>query len=192
MGDAVTRNRYVGDYRIVESIDERGRIRSDYEYIGAPYVYAEGVRTVKAARLRAAMGCLVGWAAWVAALLPLSAAMRTLYVALPFAFDAVPLALATGIAARLFREKEPFEHRHADQLENRAPACTFFAMLLSGAALVGEGVNALRGMALLPGDAVFSAGAAILLACGLLCHRQWKRLRCRKAPSTSNYSQQCD
>ena len=177
----MSRNRYVGDYRIVESIDGRGRVKSDYEYIGAPYVYAGDAASVKAARVRVALCCMVGWAAWLAALIPVSTAMRALCIALPFAFAAPPLALASGTAIGLFRQKEPFEHRHADRLENRAPACTFFVALLSAVALVGEAVNALRGVALLPGDAVFSAGAALLTACAILCHRQWKRLKCRKA-----------
>ena len=89
----MSRNRYVGDYRIVESVDGRGRVRSDYEYIGAPYAYAGDAQAVKAARTRVALCCLIGWAAWVAALFPVSAAMRSLYVALPFAFAAIPLAL---------------------------------------------------------------------------------------------------
>ena len=177
----MSRNRYVGDYRIVESIDERGRVKSDYEYIGAPYVYAFDARTVEAARLRVALGCLTGWAAWIAALLPVSAAMRALVIALPFAFAAIPLALTAGIAASLFREKAPFEHRHADRLENRAPACTFFMALLSAIALAGEGVNALRGAEMLPGDGIFAACAALIVACAIFCHRQWKRLKCIKA-----------
>ncbi len=177
----MSRNRYVGDYRIVESIDERGRVRSDYEYIGAPWVYAADGQTVKAARRRVAACCAVGWLAWVAALLPVSAAMRALVIALAFAFAALPLALASGIAVSLFREKPPFEHRHADRLENRAPACTFFVALLGGVALIGEAVNALRGAELLPGDGVFAICAAVLVACAVVCHRQWKRLRCREA-----------
>ena len=177
----MSRNRYVGDYRIVESIDGRGRVKSDYEYIGAPYVYAEAAPVVKAARNRVAACCLAGWAGWIAALVPLSTAMRALYIALSFAFAALPLALASGTAIGLFRQKAPFEHRHADRLENRAPACTFFAALLGIVALVGEAVNALRGVWLLPGDAVFSACAAILTVSAIACHRQWKRLKCRKA-----------
>ncbi|MDO5709322.1 MAG: hypothetical protein Q4G41_04320, partial [Coriobacteriales bacterium] len=58
----------------------------------------------------------------LAALVPVSAAMRTLAIALPFAFAAMPLALTAGTVISLFREKPPFEHRHADRLENRAPA----------------------------------------------------------------------
>lgn len=177
----MSRNRYVGDYRIVESIDGRGRVRSDYEYIGAPYVYAEDAQTVNAARRRVATCCAAGWLAWVVALLPLSAAMRALVVALSYAFAALPLALATGIAVSLFREKPPFEHRHADRLENRAPACTFFVASLGSVALVGEGVNALRGSEMLPGDGVFAICAATLIACAVVCHRQWKYLKCRKA-----------
>lgn len=177
----MSRNRYVGDYRIVESIDHRGRVKSDYEYIGAPWVYAGDAASVKAARRRVALCCAVGWAAWLAALIPVSAAMRTLVIALPFAFAAIPLALTAGTALSLFREREPFEHRHADRLENRAPACTFFLALLGVIALVGEGVTALREAEMLPGDAVFAACAAVVAACAILCHRQWKRLKCKVA-----------
>ena len=177
----MSRNRYVGDYRIVESIDGRGRVKSDYEYIGAPWVYAADGQTVKTARMHVAACCAFGWLAWVIALLPLSAAMRVLVVALSFVFAALPLALATGIAVSLFGEKPPFEHRHADRLENRAPACTFFVALLGGVALAGEAVNALRGAELLPGDGVFAACAAVLVACAIFCHRQWQRLQCIKA-----------
>ncbi|MBR3272653.1 MAG: hypothetical protein IKF98_01925 [Clostridia bacterium] len=177
----MSRNRYVGDYRIVESIDGRGRVKTDYEYIGAPYVYAGDAASVKAARTRVALGCAVGWAAWVAALIPVSAAMRALYIALPFAFAAVPLALWAGTAISLFRTREPFEHRHADRLENRAPACTFFVALLGVVALIGEAVNVLRGAEWMSGDAMFALCAAILTVSAIVCHRQWKRLKCRKA-----------
>ena len=170
----------MSDYRIVESIDGRGRVKSEYEYIGAPWVYAEDARVVRAARRRVAACGAVGLAAWVAALIPLSAATRTLYVIMPFIFAAPPLAMIIGLAWRLYRLKPPFEHRHADQLANRGPACSFLVALIAAVALAGEGINLLRRVPLLPGDALFCAGAAILLACGLICHRQWKRLRCRE------------
>ena len=176
----MSRNRYVGDYRIVESIDGRGRVVSGYEYIGRPWAFERDEATVRAARRVVAISCAVGWAAWLAALLPVSSATRTLYVALPFIFAALPLGLNTALCWRLFRQKPPFEHRHADQLHNRGPACSFFTALLCTLALIGEGVNALRGAALSAGDAVFIAGAALLMACGIACHRQWKRLRCRE------------
>jgi len=177
----VSRNRYVGDYRLIESIDGHGRIKTDYEYIGAAYCFAEGAVTARRLLRRALLLCALGWLAFVGALVPLSAASRTLWVSLPFAFAAVPLALMTATLFRTQRTAEPLEHRHADQLENRCPACSFFVALLSGIALAGEGVNLLRRTALLRGDIAFSLGAAVLLSVGLCCHRLWKRLKCRKA-----------
>ena len=178
-GGHVSVNRYIADYRIVETVDERGRIRSGYEYIGAPYDYAEGADAVSRARGGIARVCVAGWAAYVIALVPVSRATRTLYTALPFAFIALPLFMISGLCAALFRQKPPFEHRFADRLENRGPACSFFTALLGAIALVGEAVNAVRG-GLLPGDAAFAAGAAALVACGAVCHRHWRSLKCRK------------
>ena len=168
----MSRNRYVGDYRIVESIDARGRVKSDYEYIGAPYVYAGDATAVKAARSRVALCCAVGWAAWLSALIPISAAMRALYVALPFAFAAIPLALTAGTAVSLFREKEPFEHRHADRLENRAPACTFFLALLGVVALIGEVRAALRGRRCCRATPCSRVARRWYVASAILCRRQ--------------------
>ena len=178
-GGHVSVNRYIADYRIVETVDERGRIRSGYEYIGAPYDYAEGADAVKRARGRVAGCCAAGWTAYAAALAPVSKAARALYTALPFAFIALPLFMISALCADLFRQKPPFEHRFADRLENRGPACSFFTALLGAVALAGEAVNALRG-GLLPGDAAFAAGAAALVACGVACHRQWRDLKCEK------------
>lgn len=176
----MSRNRYVGDYRLLESIDGRGRIKTDYEYIGADYGFAEGSQAARRALLRALACCGLGWLAFVGALIPVSTAMRTIYVSLPFAFAALPLGLMTATVVRTLRAREPLEHRHADQLENRCPACSFFAMLLSGVALAGELVNLLRGAAFMAGDIVFCACAAALLGCGVAAHKLWKHLRCTK------------
>lgn len=185
----MSRNRYVGDYRLVETIDARGRIRTDYEYIGAAYAYAEGYGRATDALKRALAACCAGGLAFVGALAPASAASKTLWVVLPFAFAALPLGLMTASAARALRAGEKLEHRHADQLENRCPACSFFAMLLAAVALVGEGANLLRGAAMRSGDIAFALGAALLFACGLYTKGLWKRLKCRKMEDSSRRSE---
>ena len=176
----MSRNRYVGDYRLVESIDGRGRIRTDYEYIGANYAFAGGAKDARRWLKRALAACVAGAAAYAGALIPVSTAMRTLWVALPFAFDALPLGLTVAALVRALRAGDRLEHRHADQLENRCPACSFFTALLAGIALAGEGVNLIRGVGMLPGDIAFGACAALLLAMGLYNHRLWKRVKCEK------------
>lgn len=177
----MSRNRYVSDYRLMESIDRRGRIRTEYEYVGAAYVYAEGADAA-ARSLKRALLCLgVGWLAFLGALAPVSSASKTLWVILPFAFAALPLGLAMAAALQALRSKEPLEHRHADQLENRCPACSFFMTALPAIALAGELVNLLRGADLAAGDIAFALGAALIAVCGQYTRGLWKRARCVKA-----------
>ena len=177
----MSRNRYVGDYRLVESIDGRGRIRTDYEYIGAIYTYTGGAKDARRWLKRALATCVAGAAAYAGALIPVSTAMRTLWVALPFAFEALPLGLTVAALVRALRAGDRLEHRHADQLENRCPACSFFTMALPAIALIGEAANLFRGVGLLAGDIAFAAGAALLLCCGWVTRGLWKRARCVKA-----------
>ena len=174
----MSRNQYVGDYRLVESIDERGRFKTTYEYIGKAYGFVEAPGAVRRAKRCLALGCVLGWAGFVAALIPDSAAAHALYALLPLAFSALPLGLATKLSAELATMKPPMEHRHADQLENHGPARSFFVSLLSGIALAGEGINLIRGASMNAGDIAFTLGALAVLVSGILCHRQWKHLKC--------------
>ena len=179
----MSRNRYVGDYRIVESIDGRGRVKSDYEYIGAPYVYAGDAASVKAARVRVALCCMVGWAAWLAALIPVSTAMRALCIALPFAFAALPLGMLTALTLSARKAAEPLEHPTADQLTNAYPPRALFTALLPAAALLGEGIRFLLGPGdMRPGDALFALGALGLAVCGALAFAGRKALAAEKLP----------
>lgn len=175
----MSRNRYVGDYRLIDTVNERGRIKTGYEYIGSPYGFIAPREEVEKAKKIALAACLLGWAAFVGALLPLSAAARTFYVSVPFAFSALPLGMATAVILGVMRVRDAFEHRHADRLENRYPACAFFLMALSGASLIGEMINLLRGAEMLAGDLAFSLCAAALFGCGLAAFRQREKLKCR-------------
>ena len=177
----MAKGKYVKDYRIVESLNSRGGIRLETEYIGEPYVFEKGLETAKKHRNLSLALCLIGWLAFVGALIPNSLGMRTLYVSLPFAFSALPLGLLSSLLLSLIRLKEPLEHRLADRCENRFPAQALGMTVLPGAALLGEGILWLAGAELLPGDAVFAPCAAALCACGLGCFLQRGELRTRKA-----------
>lgn len=178
----MSRNRYVGDYHLADSLDEKGRIRTEVEYVGSWYSFTGAPETVARAKKKALLLCIGGWIAYAAALIPLSAASRTLYTALPFALAAVPLALLTGTVLEILPQKGRFQHRIADRIGNRWPACAAFIVFLSALALMGEAVNLFRGLELRTGDIAFTAGAAALLAAGLLAHRTRRALRCEKQP----------
>ena len=181
--NSVARNRYVGDYRLVEDVSERGRIKTEYEYIGSPYAYTDEKAAARAKK-NASAACALGWIAYIGAMLPVSAAMRTFYVSLPFIFSAVPLALLADTLLGVLRAKPPLEHRHADRLENRYPASAFFLLLLPLVSLIGEGIQLLTGAAMSAGDGVFALCAAALALCGAAAFRQRDRLKCRAMPSS--------
>ena len=174
------RNQYVKDYRLVESVNERGRIKTSYEYIGADYYYLAAPSAVKAARRRALVFGVLGWLGFLGALLPESGAMRTIWVSLPFAFAALPLGMLLDLALTTFFRKEPLEHRHADKLENRWPPVCLAAAALPAIALAGQLVRLLTGAAMKTGDLIFSLGAALSLVCALLCFRLRKSFAVRK------------
>lgn len=176
----MAKGKYIKDYRLVESLNSRGGIRVETEYIGAPYVFVSGLEKGRKIRNLALLLCVAGWLSFIGAMLPNSAGMRTLYVALPFAFSALPLGLMSSLLLGSLGLKEPMEHRQADRFENRYPACALGMTVLPAASLVGEGIRWLAGGTMLPGDAVFAPCAALLCACGLGCFLQRGKLRTRK------------
>ena len=176
----MARGRYIKDYRIVESLNGRGGIRLETEYIGDPYVFVCGAEKAGKSRRICILLVLAGWLLFVVALVPNSAGMHTMYVSLPFAFAALPLGLMSSLLLSTLRLKEPMEHRVADRFENRFPAQALAVAVLPGISLAGEGLMLLLGKQMIPGDWVFAACAAGLFACGLALFLQRKVLRTRK------------
>ena len=164
----MARNKYVRDYRLVEYISETGRVKTEYEYIGAHYYYTAPRETVARARIAVLAALAVGWLAFVGALIPVSAAMHTYYISFPFLFAALPLGILTDLCLSTLFLKEPLEHRHADKLQNRYPPACLAAAILSGAALMAELISLLiRGSASPGGDAVFCVCACCISAAAI-------------------------
>ena len=174
----MVRKKYIRDYRLLETIDERGRIRSEYEYIGGDYVYILGADAVRREKRTLLAVIAVGWAAFVGALLPSAEGMRALYVALPFLFSAVPLGMMTD-ALISAAKSEPLRHQQADILEKRYPPSALWTSILSGAALLGELARLLTGGETNGGDGVFALCAAVLIAVGVFAFSRRGRFACR-------------
>lgn len=161
----MARRRYIKDYRLIQSVNEHGRIVTDYEYTGDDYRYLLPADELRREKRLAAVLCAVGLAVFIAALIPFSAAMRRLYIAIPFAFSVLPLGLLIETALSVFPVKEPLQRIHADKLKNRWPAASLAAAILSGVAIPGELVNLLLGAEMAVGDIVFCLCAAAECAC---------------------------
>lgn len=174
-------DRYSKDYRLVDSVDGRGRIRSETEYIGEYYVFASGLEAARKAGKRLALLCALSWLGFLAALYPPSTAGRTLYAVLPCAVSAIPLWLLSTVAFTALRAGEPLIHRDADRFTLRLPAAAVFAAVLSAGAFLGGVLSVLfGGHGMLPGDWVFLAGMLLVFACALLCRGQVCALAVKK------------
>jgi|GEM_PF-805145 len=183
-------NKYVGDYRIVEDVDRRGRLRSRTEYRGPHFYYTdtdgtgrgkgergqmprgqtapgaeEGLRSGRRRSPRGRWALLGGvlalWALWIGAMMPVSESLRLFWVSLPFVACAVPLFLLSEGVLGLFVWKEPLERRQADRIRERNPQCALILCVLALLSLPG-GIAAAVAAEQKTGDIVFLVCAALL------------------------------
>ena len=164
----MSRRRYVKDYRINEYIDEKGYVTSESEYIGGDYRFVLPTARVHGSAKRVAALGAVGWACFLVLACVEGTAMRTIYVALPFAFSALPLFLLMRSAISALRAKDgPLRHDQADSIAHTLPAAALWAMLLPGASFLGCLISSLAGAE--EWDVLFLALSAVMTACGALC-----------------------
>ena len=174
------RNKYINDYRLEETREPGGRRRT-LTYIGGAYEYVLAPEAVRRERKAVLLLGAVGWALFLCALLPYSAASRKAYIVLPFLFNALSLGIVTGTVLSAPKPGAPMERRQAEGLSNRYPAASVFTVILSAASLLGEGIYGLAGGEYAPGDAVFSLCAALLAVCGAILLKKRRSFDTRKS-----------
>ncbi len=177
----MARGKYSGDYRLTDSLDDRGRIRTETEYVGGDYRFVRKPGEVGAALKRLSILSAAAWLCFLLPLLPRSTAGRTMWVMLPWVFTLLPLWRLSSALLRLRGAGETLRHREADLANERPSACGGAMTVLAGIALVGEAVALfLPGAVFYPGDALFLLCALLLAGCGLLCRRRAEDLRTRE------------
>lgn len=165
--------KYTKDYHLTDTLDERGRIRTETTYIGSFYRFAAGAAAAGKALKRMLFLSALGALCFLVSLLPRSTASLAMYVMLPYLFTALPLGLLLTALLRLRGMGERLDHRAADQANDRVPGCCLWLLILPGVSLLGEGIALTVGRGdFLAGDAVFLAGALGVWLCGWLCFRQ--------------------
>lgn len=169
--------KYIKDYKFSESVTERGRIKTEAVYVGSYYRFTDPELGGRLSR-QLLPACVLLWAVFFAALIPESSSMRRMFVALPYAFTALPLGLLTGTAWRIRTQKQPFIHSDSDKISTRGPASMLFTMLLAGVSFLGAGIAALvRPESLSAGDALFIPLSAVLTVLSALVFTRRKGLK---------------
>lgn len=136
----VTR-KYVGDYRLEDVTDEKGRHRTVAVYEGEYYAFTDPQTDGR----MAGIGSLVCLAVWILGLFTDPLVFRTVYVMVPYAFCCIPLYFLCSGGMTAWIGHRPFLHAQADRINSRIPAGTLVLLLLGGIALIGTLIRALTG-----------------------------------------------
>lgn len=154
--------KYVKDYKFLERLDSRGRLKTTAVYTGTYYRF----RNAPSAR---AMGrllfpaMLIAWLLFVGAMIPNSRASHTMYVILPFAFTALPLGFLTKCLWLMKREKEPFIRSVGERFSQQLPGWSLAGTLLCSVSFLGELITVLIVKSFSLQDAIFLGGCLLLL-----------------------------
>ncbi len=160
------KGKYSRDYRLHEYFDEKGKVHVSSEYIGEEWRFVSPPEVIRSEKKKAILRTAAAWTAFIAALVLPNGAMHRLYIALPFAFLALPLFLYADFTAAFRKMEEPMEHRHSDRLNNRLPLILVLWSLFSMVPAVVWGFQLLLGAGAQMGDYVFEACALVLMVLG--------------------------
>ena len=164
----MAKKKYVRDYEISETIDEKGRVRSVPVYVGSYFCFCDAAAAKKSRPLLLA-AALLGWIAYVMALWLPSGAGKLMYVILPFVFAAVPLWYVSSAVVALLRAGDKLKRSEAEKVAGNLPSASIFGIILTAVALIAEGVTAIAAPEKLnAADIAFAAGAGILCAAFVL------------------------
>lgn len=167
----MAKGKYNRDYRLIEEFKENGRVRTDYEYIGDPWLFHFDEKTVEKEKKKAFVLTFLAAAAFILALVPFTNMMHKLWIALPYSVTAVPIFMMGDLVISMQKWHEPMEHRNADKLNNSFPARSLAIAYLSFVALIGEIVYLVMNGLTVPGDTVMIVCTALILWCALMLFR---------------------
>lgn len=166
----MAKHKYVKDYKLVHSVDDRGRMHTSAEYAGELFTFRAPLEQVRQQGIRAAVACAVGWACWLGSLFLNTGAMRCFYISLPYAFTALPLWKLSSSIVTALTVKPPMYRRQSHQVSMFYPPAALWCAALPAVSLVGLAVTAALGKGnLVMQDGIFALCGAILVACACFC-----------------------
>ena len=163
----MSNKKYLSDYSLEQTIGPRGRVVSEYRYIGSRYSVSPG--GLSAGRVKASSVLLAAAVAvFIAAMIPSSSSMRRFYILLPYAFAAVPLFFACRGAAVFLLSGPEYTRMEKDRI-SALPGGSLVSAVFILLALAGSVVTGIVSSGFYrPGDWVFLT-LSILLAAVLFC-----------------------
>lgn len=168
----MARRKYVKDYKLNQTVDERGRLRSDPEYVGSYFVFKESLDKVREQAKKCLIACGIGWTAFAASLFLNTGSMRLFHISLPYAFTAIPLWLLTDVTIKALKAKGKMQHRESDEMNQKYPGASMWTAVLTVFALLGMLIAVIFKIGSLgKADILFALLASTVCACGAYCFK---------------------
>lgn len=160
--------KYTSDYRLEDTLDPvSGRVITRSIYQGLWFRFCRDASVVRRATRSYIVLTALCIVIYVAALIPDSPAMRTAYVAVPFAAMAFALFYLAAGCRRLATAKQRVTREHKDKITERLRGASIAALVICAVVLIGSVVSwCLHGFAVK--DLFCTLGAALIAAMNLV------------------------
>lgn len=183
----MARRKYVKDYKLVHSVDEKGKVRTRAEYAGDRFCFVQEREAIRRQAKPAAAACGLAWLCYIGSLLLNTGAMRCFYISLPYVFTALPLWKLSASVVTILTVEEPMHRRHSHQVSMEYPPAALWTGALPAVSLAGIAITAALGKgSFVTHDLFFSLLGAAIVACAAFCFVRRKVFATKKLEKETN------
>ncbi len=172
--------KYVGDYRLENVPDRRGRLKTVPVYRGPLFRFVSDSKTLKAAKLRCLVLTAVSTAALLGTMLLRSELLQKIYVAMPLVLCILPKALLWMGLYNLFTAGEYVPRDKCDRIHNRFAGWSVVLLTLSSLSLIGQFIVYIGGCS--PAGLPVTLCTLVMAACAVWLFVGKKDLRMEEIP----------
>ncbi len=174
--------KYVGDYRLENVPDRRGKLRTVPVYRGPLFRFKADKKTLDRAKKRSLLLTAAASAALLVTLLLRADILSRVYVVMPLVLAILPAALLWAGLYRLFTAGEAVQRDKSDRIHNRFAGWSVVLMALAGLSLIGQAAAYAGGAA--PEGIPITLCTAAVLVCAALLFRGKGALEMEEIPKT--------
>lgn len=167
--------KYVGDYRLENVPDRRGKLKTVPVYRGPLFRFKAGEQTLKTAKRRLILLTALATAALLAAMLLRSEILSRIYIVMPLVLSILPAVLLWMGIYDLLTAGDSVRRDQSDRIQNRLTGWSVVLTVLSAFSLIGQ-ITAYLGSADAGGIPV-TVCTVVMLLCGAFIFRRKKDLQ---------------
>ena len=140
-GTFLVSKKYVGDYRLENVPDRRGKLKTVPVYRGPLFRFTADEKTLKAAKGRCLALTVLLSAALLVTLVLHSELLQRIYVVMPLVLSILPTALIWAGVYHLFTAGPALPRDKSDKIHNRFAGWSILLLALSALSLLGQALE---------------------------------------------------